>query len=129
LLAAGADPDKSESEDLLPIVLAIEQRSRDSLEMLINAGARPGLARRHRNSNRTLLQHAGAYGDAATVKFVLSLGMAACGGAAEVNAALVDACGHRDAAEAAQPLRNAGASAGPNRESGDGRTPLYEASQ
>jgi ankyrin repeat protein len=127
LLDAGADPDKSESDDQFPIVLAIEQRGRDILEMLINAGARPGLARRHRNSNRTLLQHAAIHGDAEVVKFVLSLGADARGDRNDVNAALLNACGYGNSTAAAQLLLDAGADL--NWTSDDGRTPLYEAAQ
>lgn len=127
LLDAGADPDKSESDDRIPIVLAIEQRSRDILKMLIHAGARPGLARRHRNRNRTLLQHAAIHGDAEVVKFVLSLGGDARGDRNGVNAAFLDACTYDKSTAATQLLLDAGAD--PNWTSDDGRTPLYQAAQ
>lgn len=127
LLEAGADPDKSESAEQVPLVLAIEQRSVENMRMLLDAGARPGLARRHYGSGMTLLQHAARHGNAEAVRLALSLGADACGDSRDIDAALLHACGHSDSVDAARLLLDAGAD--PNRESGDGRTPLYEAAQ
>jgi ankyrin repeat protein len=109
LLEAGADPDREEDNAQFPLVLAFEQRGRDIVSMLLDAGARPELARRHRGANLPLLHYAAIYGDASQVRRVLSLGAGACGDRADLQAAFRNACLYNNAIDAAQCLLDAGA--------------------
>ena len=109
LLEAGAHPDREEDNAQFPLVLAFEQRGGDIVRMLIDAGARPELARLHRGANLPLLHYAAIYGDAGQVRLVLSLGAGACGDRADLHAAFRNACISNSDIDAAQCLLDAGA--------------------
>ncbi|MFS0755601.1 ankyrin repeat domain-containing protein [Noviherbaspirillum sp. 1P10PC] len=126
LLDAGVDPN-TPNEREYPICLAVVGygKKKDLLEMLIKAGARPELPR-ERGGDKTLLQHAAQYGDIALFRYLLSLGVAACGDKNDINAALGDVCYYSyDTANKAQMLFDAGAD--PNWKNRNGRIALHMA--
>ena len=109
LLEAGVNPDREEDNAQFPLVLAFEQRGRDIVRMLLDAGARPELARLHRGANQPLLHYAAIYGNADQVRRVLSLGARACGDRADLQAAFCDACISNSDIDAVRCLLDAGA--------------------
>jgi len=129
LLDADANPNKPYCGQY-PIVLAVQfrdpaTRAKELLDMLLQAGALPELARQHGKDKATLLQHAMVCGSAELIRHVLSLGVEACGDKNDISAALLKMGGGVEDCEKIQLLLDAGADV--NWKSVDGQTPLSRA--